>query len=118
MKSLKTYFKSSLIQKNQTLFGANIPTDRGFVYLPSIMDLFSRKIIAWRLSQTLEAKWVVECVLEAKKLRRTTQSLILHSDRGSQYVSGAYLEVLHKIVPSYSRKASPWQNACMEPSMP
>ena len=78
------------------------------------MDLFSRRIIAWRLSETLEAKWVVECVNEAKKLRRTTQPLVLHSDRGCQYVSGQYLEALGKIMPSYSSKASPWQNACIE----
>jgi putative transposase len=91
-----------------------IHTERGFAYLTSIMDLFSRKIIAWRLSDTLEAKWVVECVLEAKKLRRTTQPLVLHSDRGSQYVSGIYIEALNNIMPSYSQKASPWQNACIE----
>ena len=48
-----------------------IYTEKGFVYLTSIMDLFSRRIIAWRLSETLKAKWVVECVLEAKELRRT-----------------------------------------------
>ena len=91
-----------------------INIDKGFVYLTSIMDLFSRRIIAWRLSDTLEAKWIVECVLEAKKLRRTTQPLVLHSDRGSQYISGDYLEALGKIMPSYSSKASPWQNACIE----
>ena len=91
-----------------------IHTEKGFVYLTSIMDLFSRKIIAWRLSETLEAKWVVECVLEAKTLRRTTQPLVLHSDRGSQYISSSYLEALSKILPSYSRKASPWENACIE----
>lgn len=91
-----------------------IYTKEGFVYLTSIMDLFSRKIIAWRLSKTLEAKWVVECVLEAKKLRRTTQPLVLHSDRGAQYVCGNYLEALNTIMPSYSQKASPWQNACIE----
>ena len=91
-----------------------IHTAKGFVYLTSIMDLFSRKIIAWRLSRTLEAKWVVECVHEAKNLRRTTQPLVLHSDRGSQYISEIYLEALDKIRPSYSRKASPWQNACIE----
>lgn len=78
------------------------------------MDLYSRKIIAWRLSETLEAKWVIECVQEAKKLRRTAQPLVLHSDRGSQYVSGNYLEALGQIMPSYSCKASPWQNACIE----
>jgi putative transposase len=89
-------------------------TESGFVYLTSIMDLYSRKIIAWRLSETLEAKWVIECVQEAKKLRRTAQPLVLHSDRGSQYVSGNYLEALGQIMPSYSCKASPWQNACIE----
>jgi len=62
----------------------------------------------------LKQKWVVECVLEAKKLRRTTQPLVLHSDRGSQYVCGSYLEALNTIMPSYSQKASPWQNACIE----
>ena len=61
-----------------------INTENGFDYLTSIMDLFSRRIIAWRLSETLEAKWVVECVLEAKKSRCTTKPLVLHSDRGSQ----------------------------------
>ena len=91
-----------------------IHTEKGFVYLTSIMDLFSRKIIAWRLSETLEAKWVVECVLEAKELRRTIQPLVLHSDRGSQYVCGTYIEALNNIMPSYSQKASPWQNACIE----
>lgn len=91
-----------------------IHTENGFVYLTSIMDLFSRRIIAWRLSKTLEAKWVVECVLEAKNIRRTTQPLVLHSDRGSQYVCGSYLESLGRIIPSYSQKASPWQNACIE----
>lgn len=91
-----------------------IHTEKGFVYLTSIMDLFSRRIIAWRLSETLEAKWVVECVLEAKELRRTIQPLVLHSDRGSQYVCRTYIEALNNIMPSYSQKASPWQNACIE----
>lgn len=78
------------------------------------MDLFSRKIIAWRLSDTLEAKWVVECILEAKRSRRIAKPLVLHSDRGSQYVSGVYMDALGTLMPSYSQKASPWQNACIE----
>lgn len=84
------------------------------MYLTSIMDLFSRRIIAWRLSKTLEARWVVECIEEAKKYRIMAEPLIVHSDRGSQYISQAYLKALDKIKPSYSRKASPWQNACIE----
>lgn len=91
-----------------------IKTDDGFVYLTSIMDLFSRKIIAWRLSDSLEAKWVVECIEEAKRYRLIAEPLIVHSDRGSQYISEAYLEALGELKPSYSRKASPWQNACIE----
>ena len=91
-----------------------IRTKNGFVYLTSIMDLFSRRIIAWRLSKTLEARWVVECIEEAKKFRTTAEPLLIHSDRGSQYISQDYLEALGDIKPSYSRKASPWQNACIE----
>ena len=51
---------------------SNIPyiwTNAGFVYLTSIMDLYSRKIIAWVLSDTLETKWVVEAIEKAKKER-------------------------------------------------
>lgn len=91
-----------------------IPTAEGFSYLTSIMDLFSRRIIAWRLSETLEAKWVVECIEEALNKRKGAKPSIFHSDRGSQYISTACLEALDGIRSSYSQKASPWQNACIE----
>jgi len=89
-------------------------TFEGFVYLATIMDLFSRKIIAWTLSQTLEAKWVVECVKEAKRKRKVSKALVMHSDRGSQYVSDDYLKVCAGFLLSYSKKAYPWDNACIE----
>lgn len=91
-----------------------INTEEGFVYLTSIMDLFSRKIISWRVSTTLETRWVLECVEEAKAKRKGTNPKIIHSDRGSQYVSQSYLDLLGEIKASYSDKASPWQNACIE----
>jgi len=59
-------------------------TFEGFVYLTSIMDLFSRKIIAWVLSDTLEAKWVVESINKAKESRNVDKPLVMHSDRGVQ----------------------------------
>lgn len=59
-------------------------TYEGFVYLTSIMDLFSRKIISWELNTTLEAKWVVETIKRAKKARRIDKPLVMHSDRGIQ----------------------------------
>lgn len=89
-------------------------TYEGFVYLTSIMDLFSRKIIAWELSTTLEAKWVVETINKAKKARRINKPLVMHSDRGIQYTCSAYKEATEGLINSYSKKAFPWDNACIE----
>ncbi len=86
----------------------------GFVYLTSIMDLFSRKIIAWTLSDTLEVSCVIHTISKAKARRNTELPLVIHSDRGSQYVSKAYKEATAKMERSYSRKAFPWDNACIE----
>jgi putative transposase len=89
-------------------------TADGFVYLTSIMDLFSRKIIAWTLSDSMEVSFVVETVNKAKARRDTDEPLILHSDRGSQYVSRAYREAAEKFQLSYSHKGYPYDNACIE----
>lgn len=86
----------------------------GFVYLASIMDLYSRKIIAWSLSESLEASFVIDTVNKAKARRYTDLPLILHSDRGSQYVSNAYREATEKFQLSYSHKGYPYDNACIE----
>lgn len=89
-------------------------TAKGFVYLTSIMDLYSRKIIAWTLSETLEASYVAETVERAKQLRNVTNPLIMHSDRGVQYTSEAYLEACKGLDLSYSKKGYPYDNACIE----
>jgi transposase InsO family protein len=86
----------------------------GFVYLTSIMDLFSRKIIAWTLSKTLEVSCLIDTINKAKARRNTDLPLIIHSDRGSQYVSKAYREATAKMQRSYSKRAFPWDNACIE----
>lgn len=57
-------------------------TDTGFVYLTSIMDLYSRKIISWVLSDTLTAKWVIDAIRKAKKERSVDRSKSMHRDRG------------------------------------
>ncbi|MFV0467052.1 MAG: IS3 family transposase [Lachnospiraceae bacterium] len=89
-------------------------TVNGFVYLTSIMDLYSRKIIAWTLSDTLEVSCVIDTIKKAKARRRTDLPLIIHSDRGAQYVSKAYKEATDNMERSYSKKAFPWDNACIE----
>ena len=79
-------------------------TTDGFVYLTSIMDLFSRKIIAWTLSQTLEVSCVINTINKAKARRNTKLPLIIHSDRGSQYVSQAYRLIFEYIEVFYNTK--------------
>ena len=89
-------------------------TYEGFVYLTSIMDLYSKKIISWVLSNTLEAKYVVKAVEKAKRRRGVEKPLILHTDRGIQYVCREYVEATAGMKRSYSKKAYPWDNACIE----
>lgn len=89
-------------------------TYSGFVYLTSIMDLFSRKIIAWVLSDTLEAKHVVDAIEKAKKKRNVNKPKVMHADRGIQYTCNAYQEATEGWTRSYSKKAYPWDNACIE----
>ena len=89
-------------------------TQEGFVYLTSIMDLFSRKIISWELSRTLEAVHVVKAVEKAKALRNIDKPLVFHADRGSQFVCQAFLDATKEMINSYSKKAYPWDNACIE----
>lgn len=91
-----------------------IPTDWEFVYLTRIMDLFSRKIIEWTLSETLEAEHLAAIVRKTIRERSVTAPLVMHSSRGSQYVSAAYLETAAGLTPSYSRKGYLYDNVCIE----
>ena len=89
-------------------------TQDGFVYLNCIMDLFARKIIAWTLSETMEVSTVIDTINKAKAYRNTDLPLIIHTDRGSQYVSNAWLEATEKMQRSYSHTGYPYDNACIE----
>lgn len=89
-------------------------TDDGFVYLTSIMDLYARKIIAWTLSNTLEVSCVLGAIDIAKSKRNTRLPLIIHSDRGSQYVSNSYRKATENMQRSYSHTGCPYDNACIE----
>ena len=89
-------------------------TDEGFVYLTSVMDLFSRRILAWTLSTTLEAKYVVETVQKAIRERSGAKPRVFHNDRGCQYVAQEFLNATRGMINSYSKKGYPWDNACIE----
>lgn len=86
----------------------------GFVYLTSIMDLYSRKIISWTLSRSMQVDEVLKCLDTAKEQRDLENPIDIHSDRGSQYTSAKYKELTAGMVTSYSDKGNPWDNACIE----
>jgi len=87
-----------------------------FVYLAVILDAFSRRVIGWALERTLDAALTLEALRMALRRRRPAPGLVHHSDRGVQYASHDYTELLreHGIRISMSRKANPWDNAACE----
>ncbi len=93
-----------------------IVTAEGFVYLASVMDLYSKKIIGWSISDRMTAKIVVDALKMALKSRRNPQNVIVHSDRGSQYCSSIYQGTLeeNKLICSMSKKGDCFDNAAME----
>jgi len=93
-----------------------IYTQEGWLYLATIMDLYSRKIIGWSLRERLTKELVIAALDMAVRERNLSSDLLLHSDRGSQYASELYqLHLLkHGILCSMSGKGNCWDNACME----
>lgn len=93
-----------------------IQTLRGWLYLVVILDLFSRKVVGWATAKRLTHRFVVEATQNAIQNRRPSKGLILHSDRGVQYASKNYRDLLrkNKILCSMSRKGNCWDNAPAE----
>jgi transposase InsO family protein len=87
-----------------------------FVYLAVILDAFSRRVIGWALDRTLEAGLTLAALRMALAQRRPKPGLVHHSDRGVQYASREYTQLLeqHGIHISMSRKGNPWDNAACE----
>lgn len=90
-----------------------------FVYLAVILDAFSRRAIGWALDRTIEDDLAIAALRMALSQRTVLPGLVHHSDRGSQYASGDYTELLKQngIEISMSRKGNPWDNAACESFM-
>jgi transposase InsO family protein len=90
-----------------------------FVFLAVVLDAFSRRVIGWALNRTLEDSLTLAALRMALSRRVVQPGLVHHSDRGSQYASGDYTDLLkaHGIDISMSRKANPWDNAACESFM-
>jgi transposase InsO family protein len=88
----------------------------GWAYLSSIMDLHTKKIIAWNLGKNMETGLVLKTLTHAIETHGKAEGLILHSDLGSQYTSVEYEKCLETlgISHSFSKKGCPYDNACIE----
>jgi putative transposase len=96
-----------------------IRLQREFIYLAVIIDAFSRRVVGWALDRTLQTRLpraALECAVAE---RHPTTGLVHHSDRGVQYASEEYAELLdrHGIVASMSRPGNPYDNAMCESFM-
>lgn len=93
-----------------------IPTKMGWTYLSVIMDRYTKQIIAWDLGKNMTVDLVQSTLNKAIQSQGVSQSLILHSDQGSQYTSQAYEQLLtnYGISHSFSRKGYPYHNASLE----
>lgn len=105
-------------QPNQVWAGdlTFIPTSQGWLYLAVVIDLCSRKIVGWSLANHMRTELVAEALQQALESRRPAPNLIFHSDRGSQYGSSAYRQLLRqaRIQQSMSARANPYHTAWTE----
>jgi transposase InsO family protein len=91
-------------------------TPQGWLYLAVIIDLFSRRVVGWAMSERIDRKLALDALRMALAQRRPPPGLIHHSDRGSQYASDDYQQLLaaHGIRGSMSRRGDCWDNAVAE----
>ena len=117
----------NLLERNFTVAAPNrvwvgdityIPTAEGWLYLAVVMDLFNRQVVGWSLREDLRGELVIDALEMAwfKRCPDRGAGLIFHSDRGCQYASREFTEVLREraITASMSRKGNCWDNACSE----
>jgi putative transposase len=93
-----------------------IPTNEGWLYLASVMDLYSRKIVGWAMDKTMTKELVIDALKMAYQRQKPGIGLVHHSDRGVQYASVEYQHLLkqYKMIGSMSRKGNCYDNACIE----
>ena len=93
-----------------------IPTQEGWLYLAAVIDLYSRKVVGWSISTSIDAQLIISAIEMALNRRNQVKGLIFHSDRGSQYASHKVQNLLDSkgIRSSMSRKGDCWDNAVAE----
>ena len=105
-------------QINQAWVGdiTYVQTGEGWLYLACVMDLASRRIVGWSMSDRLKTELVTQALKSAYGLRRPGPGILMHTDRGSQYASTPHRRLIkdYRMVQSMSRAGNCWDNAAME----
>ena len=93
-----------------------ILTGQGWLYLVAVLDVCTRRVLGWAMHQILDARLVIAALRMALLQRHPRGTLIVHSDRGMQFASAAYRQVLaqHGLIASMSRKGNCYDNAFIE----
>ena len=93
-----------------------IQTREGWLYLAAIMDLYSRKVVGWAMSERIDTVLVLKALAMALLHRGAPRNLLFHSDRGVQYASADYRQALSQagLIASMSRSGNCYDNASME----
>ena len=93
-----------------------IPTNEGWLYLAVLIDLYSRAVVGWSMSERINAELANDALMMAIWKRKPPRGLMVHSDRGSQYASDLYQKSIkeHGFICSMSRKGNCWDNAPSE----
>lgn len=93
-----------------------VPTAEGWLYLSTVIDLYSRKVVGWSMDDTMKVSLVNDALKMAIRHRNPQKGLLWHTDRGSQYASYSHKDLLqkHAITQSMSRKGNCWDNAVAE----
>jgi len=93
-----------------------VPTEEGWLYLATVIDLYSRKVVGWSMSNRMQADLVNKALLMAIWQRKPAKGLTWHTDRGSQYASNSHVGIIkqHYIIQSMSNKEDCWDNAVAE----
>jgi len=91
-------------------------TGEGWLYVVAVLDAYTRRVLGWSMGSILDAPMTIAALRMALSRRRPPPGLIVHSDRGAQFASGAYRHVLagHGLLASMSRKGNCYDNAFIE----
>jgi transposase InsO family protein len=91
-------------------------TQEGWLYLATVIDLFSRRVVGWSMSSRMKASLVNNALLMALWNRKPERGLVWHTDRGSQYAADSHRKILkeHGVIQSMSRKGNCWDNSVAE----